>query len=163
MANQLEQQLSEAGKKLQQLPHSKDALLKILKQVAINLSEVDQSPSQTMMKAMRPSMNALITPELLRHRDRDVTLLVATCISEITRITAPEAPYNDDVLRDIFHLIVTTFHGLDNINSPSFGRRVTILETVAKIRSCVMMLDLECDDLILEMFHIFFSVARNYD
>jgi len=159
MANQLEQQLSEAGKKLQQLPHSKDALLKILKQVAINLSEVDQSPSQTMMKAMRPSMNALITPELLRHRDRDVTLLVATCISEITRITAPEAPYNDDVLRDIFHLIVTTFHGLDNINSPSFGRRVTILETVAKIRSCVMMLDLECDDLILEMFHIFFSVA----
>jgi len=101
MANQLEQQLSEAGKKLQQLPHSKDALLKILKQVAINLSEVDQSPSQTMMKAMRPSMNALITPELLRHRDRDVTLLVATCISEITRITAPEAPYNDDVLRVI--------------------------------------------------------------
>lgn len=158
MAN-LEQQLFEAGKKLQQLPHSKDALLKILKQVAVNLSEVDQSPSQMMLKAMRPSMNALITPELLRHRDRDVTLLVASCISEITRITAPEAPYNDDVLRDIFRLIVTTFHGLDNINSPSFGRRVTILETVAKIRSCVMMLDLECDDLILEMFHIFFSVA----
>jgi len=67
------------------------------------------------------------------------------------------------IVQDIFHLIVTTFHGLDNINSPSFGRRVTILETVAKIRSCVMMLDLECDDLILEMFHIFFSVARNYD
>lgn len=159
MANQLEQQLLEAGKKLQQLPHSKDAILKILKQLAITLSEVDQSPSQIILKAMRPSMNALITPELLRHRDRDVALLVATCISEITRITAPEAPYNDDVLRDIFHLIVTTFRGLDNINSPSFGRRVTILETVAKIRSCVMMLDLECDDLILEMFHIFFSVA----
>ncbi|KAL3693856.1 hypothetical protein R1sor_007507 [Riccia sorocarpa] len=35
----------------------------------------------------------------------------------------------------------------------------SIIETVAKVRSCVVMLDLECDDLILEMFHVFFNTA----
>lgn len=55
---------------------------------------------------------------------------------------------------------MASFEGLDDMGSPSFTRRVSILETVAKVRSCVMMLDLECDDLILKMFHIFFRVAR---
>lgn len=57
---------------------------------------------------------------------------------------------------------MTIFQGLDDVNSPSFARRVNILETVAKVRSCVVMLDLECDDLILEMFHTFFDTARYY-
>jgi hypothetical protein len=64
------------------------------------------------------------------------------------------------VSQEIFHLIVSVFRGLNDINSPSFARRVNILETVAKVRSCVVMLDLECDELILEMFHTFFDTAR---
>nr|KJB34763.1 hypothetical protein B456_006G082000 [Gossypium raimondii] len=50
---------------------------------------------------MQPFLNAIVKPELLKHQDRDAKLLVATCICEITRITAPEAPYNDDVLKDV--------------------------------------------------------------
>lgn len=63
-------------------------------------------------------------------------------------------------LQDIFQLIVSTFGGLKDASGPSFGRRVIILETVAKYRSCVVMLDLECDDLVHEMFSTFFAVAR---
>jgi sister-chromatid-cohesion protein PDS5 len=48
---------------------------------------------------MQPFLDAIVKPELLKHQDRDVKLLVATCICEITRITAPEAPYSDDVLK----------------------------------------------------------------
>lgn len=44
-------------------------------------------------------MKAIVKPDLLKHQDRDVKLLVATCLCEITRITAPEAPYDDDVLK----------------------------------------------------------------
>lgn len=65
-----------------------------------------------------------------------------------------------DIPQDIFRLIVSTFSGLRDTKSPSFGRRVTILETVAKYRSCIVMLDLECDDLVNEMFRTFFAVAR---
>ncbi|KAL5972453.1 hypothetical protein ACLOJK_041708 [Asimina triloba] len=161
MAQKLQQQLRELGSKLENPPASKDALIKLLKQVATCLSDLDQSPSPAIMELLQPSLNAIAKPELLKHQDRDVKVLVATCVCEITRITAPEAPYSDDVLRDIFQLIVGTFGGLDDINSPLFGRRVVILETLARYRSCVVMLDLECDDLVNEMFHTFLTVASD--
>ena len=63
-------------------------------------------------------------------------------------------------LQTVFHLIVGTFAGLDNVNSHSFGRRVAILETVARYRACVVMLDLQCDDLITDMFRTFFKIVR---
>ncbi|KAJ8760192.1 hypothetical protein K2173_011048 [Erythroxylum novogranatense] len=162
MEDKLQQQLKDVGSKLQQsLPPSKDALVKLLKQAVAPLSEMEQSPSALMMESMQPFLDAIIKPELLKHQDRDVKLLVATCICEITRITAPEAPYSDEVLKDIFQLIVGTFSGLSDISGPSFGRRVVILETLAKYRSCVVMLDLECDDLVNKMFSTFLAVASD--
>ncbi|KAL2571387.1 hypothetical protein GLYMA_17G005500v4 [Glycine max] len=154
-------QLKELGSKLQTLPTSKDALVKLLKQATTCLAELDQSPLTSTLESMKPFFNAIVKPELLKHQDRDVKLLVATCACEITRITAPEAPYSDEILKDIFQLIVGTFRGLSDTNGPSFGRRVVILETLARYRSCVVMLDLECDDLVNEMFRIFFAVVRD--
>lgn len=63
------------------------------------LSELDQSPPKPMLESMQPFLNAIVKPELLKHHDREVKLFVAACICEITRITAPEAPYEDDVLK----------------------------------------------------------------
>ncbi|KAK7387666.1 hypothetical protein VNO78_22454 [Psophocarpus tetragonolobus] len=161
MAQKPHLQLKELGSKLETLPTSKDALVKLLKQATTCLAELDQSPSTSTLESMKPFFNAIVRPELLKHQDRDIKLLVATCVCEITRITAPEAPYSDEILKDIFLLIVGTFSGLSDTNGPSFGRRVVILETLAKYRSCVVMLDLECDDLVNEMFSIFFAVARD--
>ncbi|KVH89310.1 hypothetical protein Ccrd_008702, partial [Cynara cardunculus var. scolymus] len=101
-------------------------------QVEKLLSKVDQSPKKPMLDALKPSTKALIQDGLSRHSDVDVKVAVASCISEITRITAPNAPYTDDQMR-----------------------RASILETVSKVRSCVIMLDLECDGLIVEMFEHF--------
>ncbi|XP_054776795.1 sister chromatid cohesion protein PDS5 homolog A-like isoform X2 [Prosopis cineraria] len=161
MALKPQQQLNELGSKLDILPATKDGLIKLLKQAAACLIELDQSPSTSTMESLKPFLNSIIKPELLKHQDRDVKLLVAACACEITRITAPEAPYSDDVLKDIFQLIVGTFSGLSDTSGPSFGRRVVILETLAKYRSCVVMLDLECDDLVNEMFSTFFAAARD--
>lgn len=52
-----------------------------------------------MQDALLPSMRALISAALLRHSDADVKVSVTSCISEITRITAPDAPYNDDQMK----------------------------------------------------------------
>ncbi|KAJ6833750.1 sister chromatid cohesion protein PDS5-like protein A [Iris pallida] len=155
----LQQQLRDVGSRLASPPDAKDALVKLLKQAADTLSELEQSPTPAMLDSMKPCLDAIAKQELLKHHDKDVKVLVATCICEITRVTAPEAPYSDDVLRDMFHLIVGTFSGLSDINSPSFRRRVTILEMFARYRSCILMLDLECDDLIVEMFSTFFAVV----
>ncbi|CAL5409349.1 unnamed protein product [Camellia sinensis] len=162
MAQQkLPQLLKDLGSKLENPPSTKDALVKLLKQAATCLSELDQSPTKSILESMKPFLNAIVKTELLKHQDREVKLLVATNVCEITRITAPEAPYSDDVLKDIFHLIVSTFSGLSDTSGPSFGRRVFILETLARYRSCVVMLDLECDDLVNQMFSTFLSVASD--
>lgn len=52
-----------------------------------------------MSNALRPSMKALVDKGLLGHLDMDVKVAVASCFSEITRITAPEAPYDDDLMK----------------------------------------------------------------
>ncbi|XP_068637108.1 sister chromatid cohesion protein PDS5 homolog A-like isoform X2 [Aristolochia californica] len=161
MVQKLQQQLRELGSKLENPPASKDALIKLLKQAATCLSELDQSPPPAVVESMQPCLNAIAKAELLKHQDRDVKVLVATCICEITRITAPEAPYSDDVLRDIFHLIVGIFKGLGDVHAPSFGRWIVILEILARYRSCVVILDRKCDDLVNELFSTFFAVVSD--
>ncbi|XAR69997.1 hypothetical protein NMG60_11001803 [Bertholletia excelsa] len=159
---ELEDQLVEVGNRLLQPPSSVDELLPLLDQVENFLSRVEQSPSKSMQDALSPSMNALVTDELLKHTDEDVKVAVASCISEITRITAPDAPYDDDKMKEVFQLIVSSFENLSDKASRSYNKRTMILETVAKVRSCVVMLDLECDALIVEMFQHFLKAIRDY-
>lgn len=142
-----------------------------------------------MLNALKPSIEALVDKRLLGHSDIDVRVAIASCFSEITRITAPESPYNDDLMKvfssshmcvhlidswlmvlhfilvaynvqELFQRTVQAFEDLDDMSSRSFLTRVSILETVAKVRSCVVMLDLECDSLILKMFRHFFRAIR---
>ncbi|KAK9715125.1 hypothetical protein RND81_06G145000 [Saponaria officinalis] len=157
----VQDELRELGSNLDPPPPSKDSLLKLLKQAITILSDVDQSPSASILESMQPFLKAIVKPDLLKHEDKDVKLIVASCLCEITRITAPEAPYSDDILKDVFALIVATFSGLDEVSGSAFGKRVIILETLARYRSCVVMLDLECDDLVNELFRTFFAVARD--
>ncbi|KAG8071423.1 hypothetical protein GUJ93_ZPchr0006g41887 [Zizania palustris] len=125
------------------------------------LLEVEQAPPESMTRAAGPAIAALVKKELLGHSNYNVKLGVISCISEITRITAPDTPYDDDVMKDVFSIMVGSFEKLDDMESPLFGRIVSILETVAKVRSCVVMLDLECDDLIQQMFHNFLSTVSS--
>ncbi|KAH7688320.1 Tudor/PWWP/MBT domain-containing protein [Dioscorea alata] len=158
---ELENRLLEVGNRLASPPSDVDELLGLLDLTESFLVRVDQSPSSSMSAALNPVINALVSEELFKHLDLNVKVGVASCISEITRITAPEAPYNDDLMKVVFHKIVETFKRLDDISSRSYTKRVSILETVAKVRSCVVMLDLECDALILEMFQHFLKTIRS--
>ncbi|KAK8523466.1 hypothetical protein V6N13_113413 [Hibiscus sabdariffa] len=159
---ELELVLLEAGNKLLEPPSSVDELITLLDQVESFLSRVEQSPCESMHDAISPSLKALVAEQLFRHPDDDVKVAVAACISEITRITAPEAPYVDDQMREVFQLIVSSFENLSDRSSRSYMKRTSILETVAKVRSCVVMLDLECDALIIEMFQHFLNAIRDH-
>ncbi|CAG7898391.1 unnamed protein product [Brassica rapa] len=44
--------------------------------------------------------------------------------------------------------------------SPSYIKRISILETVAKVKSWIVMLDLDCDALLIEMFQNFLKTIR---
>ncbi|KAL2525755.1 Tudor/PWWP/MBT superfamily protein [Abeliophyllum distichum] len=158
----VEEELTAAGNRLLQPPDSPDELLPLLDQAEDFLSKVEQSPAKSVQTAISPLMKALVAEELLKHSDVDVKVAVASCISEITRITAPDAPYDDDKMKDIFQLIVSSFEHLFDQSSRSYAKRVMILETVSKVRSCVIMLDLECDQMISEMFQHFLKAIRDF-
>ncbi|CAO2149230.1 unnamed protein product [Urochloa humidicola] len=109
-----------------------------------------------MHNTLRPTIAVFITNELLEHPDPNVKVVVTFYLTEVTRITAPEAHYDDDVIKvrflaivviklyvltvttcrwfqDVFKRIVDTFAELDDMYSPSFQRRVSILDSVARV------------------------------
>ncbi|EXB44382.1 hypothetical protein L484_020194 [Morus notabilis] len=164
--------VSEIGTQLaQQTRPNKDFLVKSLRQAVSTLSQLEQPSSQEVAKkseaakkieaAIKPLKKRIVNG-LLQHRDKDVRLLVAICVSEIFRILAPEPPFEDKYLRDIFKLILSMFAELADTTSPFFSRRVKILEIVSRCKCCVIMLDIDCNDLVTEMFDIFFSVVREH-
>ncbi len=79
----------------------------------------------------------------------DVKVSILSCITEITRITAPDAPYDDEKMKEIFQLIVAVFENLSHVSSHNYMKAVSILDIVAKVKSCWVMLDLEYDALFV--------------
>ncbi|XP_015161625.1 uncharacterized protein [Solanum tuberosum] len=124
------------------------------------LSLVKQIPSVSTRDAFRPAMEALVADGLLRHSDMDVKVSVASCISEIMRITAPDQPYNDSILEDFFELAVLAFGKLSCLDGRCYSKAVSIIEVLAKYRTCVLMLDLMLDALIVQMFQHFLNGIR---
>ncbi|XP_022976675.1 sister chromatid cohesion protein PDS5 homolog A-like isoform X2 [Cucurbita maxima] len=166
------QLIHDVGTKLsKQSRPTKDFIVKSLRQVVDAFACLEQSyvpdasgkseAPKKMESSINPLMKSIING-LLRNRDKDVRLLLAICVSEIFRVLAPEPPFEDKYLRDVFILLLSSFSELADTTSPLFSWRVKILETVARCKCCVIMLDIGCNDLVLEMFNTFFSVLRDY-
>ena len=50
---------------------------------------------------------------------------------------------------------------LSHVPNCYYTKEVSIQDTVAKVQSCLVILDLECDELMVEMFQIFFKIIRS--
>ena len=114
-----------------------------------------------MRDALLPSMNALITNKLLRHAEMDVKVSVVPCIIEIIRITTPDSPYKGEQMQEIFQLIMAAFENMSHVSTHSYKKVVSILDTIAKVKLCLVMLDLKCDALVVEMFQSFIKIIRS--
>uniref|UniRef100_A0A7N2L527 Uncharacterized protein n=1 Tax=Quercus lobata TaxID=97700 RepID=A0A7N2L527_QUELO len=155
------EEIKEAGNTLLNPPSSIDDLLTLLDKVENLLAYVEQEPSKSMQDALIPSVKALITNKLLRHVEMDVKVSVLSCIIDITRITAPDALYKDEQMKEIFQLILAAFEKMSHVSTRSYKKVVSILDTIAKVKLCLVMLDLECDALVVEMFQSFLKIIRS--
>uniref|UniRef100_A0A2N9EHD3 Uncharacterized protein n=1 Tax=Fagus sylvatica TaxID=28930 RepID=A0A2N9EHD3_FAGSY len=102
----LQDQFKDAGNKLLNLPSSIDELLTLLDRVEYLLANVVQALSKSIHNSLLPSMKELTINELLRHVEMDVKISIVSCISEITRIIAPDAPYDDEKMKELFQLTI---------------------------------------------------------
>lgn len=147
------------GKRLAQPRLGKDALIKLLKQAESALSEFSQSSS--LQDPLHALSKSLVQTTLLNHKDKDVKLLVSVCFIEVMRVLAPDPPFSDEILKEIFKLFISIFADLAETTSPFLTRRMKILENVAALRCSMIMLNIGCEDLILDMVKIFFSTVKH--
>ena len=159
--SELEKQLKEAGNRLLNPPSSINDLLTLLDEVENLLAYVEQVRSKSMRDALFPSVKALINNKLLRHAEMDVKVSVVSCIIKITRITTPDAPYKDEQMNEIFQLIVAACENMSHVSPRSYKKVTSILDIIAKVKLCLVMLDLECDALVVEMFQSFLKMIRS--
>lgn len=78
-----------------------------------------------MQNALSPSLKALIAEKLIKHSDVDVKVAVAACISEITRITAPDAPYDDDQMK-VCAIFCDKLNGFDHYSFTNYNFKVLL-------------------------------------
>lgn len=110
--------------------------------------------------ARTPLVKALSKPKWFRHANMEVRIMVSSCLSEILRVFSLKVPsYDDDILRTIYQLLVDSFEGLRDVTCSHFSWRVAILETFAKARMSCILLDLDMNELVYEMFHHFIASA----
>ena len=114
-----------------------------------------------MRDALLPSMKALITNKLLRHAEMDVKVLVLSCIIEITRIIALDALYKDEQMKEIFQLNLAALENMSYTSTHSYKKVVPILDTIAKVKLCLVMPNLEYDALVVKMFQSFLKMIRS--
>ncbi|CAA7024354.1 unnamed protein product [Microthlaspi erraticum] len=134
----------------------------LLQKLCLSLPEVEQDPPNSTQKALSPLKNALVSERLFKNSNVNVRVAVASCIIEIMRITAPNAPYDDDKMREVFGLVVSSFEHLANKSNRSYSKRTSILKNVALHRVPVVMLDLDCDALLIDMFQHFLKALRDH-
>lgn len=70
---------------------------------------MDQSPSNSMQRAVDLAMKALMAKELLNHLDVDVKVSVALCFSQTLRLTAPTFSHDDEKMEVHTPLSVSYF------------------------------------------------------
>ncbi|KAJ7145311.1 armadillo-type protein [Mycena crocata] len=139
---------------------STDVLIKKLQVLHRELAEMEQELVE--VESLSSVRKELISATILHHKDRGVKAYTACCLADILRLTAPDAPYTQGELRDIFQFFfrqLTT--GLKASDSPYYTEYFHLLESLSTVKSVVLVCDLQnSDELMLEIFRDFFQLVR---
>ncbi|KAF9527490.1 cohesin-associated protein Pds5 [Crepidotus variabilis] len=137
-----------------------DALLKKLKTLHQQLAALDQDTVET--NSLATVRTELILTSLLLHKDRGVKAYTACCLADILRLYAPEAPYTQHELRDIFQFFFRQLSaGFKGADEPYYTEYFHLVESLSTVKSVVLVCDLpSADELLLEIFQNFFSIVK---
>ncbi|KAF8582552.1 ARM repeat-containing protein [Ramaria rubella] len=140
---------------------STDALLKKLQTLHQELAETDQDRIDT--KSLSTVRKELIQVQILLHKDKGVKAYAACCLADILRLYAPDAPYTNDELRDIFQFFFRQLAtGLKGSNSPYYNQYFHLLESLSTVKSVVLVCDLHhAEELMADIFRDLFTLIRN--
>ncbi|PKS09984.1 hypothetical protein jhhlp_004608 [Lomentospora prolificans] len=103
--------------------------------------------------------NSLAQRNLLQHKEPPIKAYVASCLVEILRLCAPDAPFTEDQLKAIFTFIITyTLPALKDPSHPYNGQHKHVLTSLAEVKSILLLNDLDgADNLLLHLFSTCFD------
>ncbi|PIL27726.1 hypothetical protein GSI_10879 [Ganoderma sinense ZZ0214-1] len=139
---------------------STDALQKKLKQLHQELADMDQEHVD--VNSLAPVRKDLINTSILLHKDRGVKAYTACCLADLLRLYAPDAPYTQNELRDIFQFFFRQLStGLKGTDSAYYNEYFHLLESLSTVKSVVLVCDLPSgDELMVDVFRDFFGLVR---
>ncbi|KAF5318692.1 hypothetical protein D9619_010650 [Psilocybe cf. subviscida] len=137
-----------------------DALLKKLKTLHTQLAALEQETVD--VSSLNVARSELIHTSLLLHKDRGVKAYTACCLADILRLYAPEAPYTQHELRDIFQFFFRQLSaGFKGQDEPYFNEYFHLLESLSTVKSVVLVCDLpSADELLHEIFRDLFTIVK---
>ncbi|GAA0170297.1 chromatin/chromatin-binding, or -regulatory protein [Lithospermum erythrorhizon] len=154
----LQKGLRDVGDALFTPPSQTHQLLCLLDKTENLLSKVAQDVPFSFKVALLPLLEALASKSLLGHLDVNVKVSVVSCIVELSRISAPDQLYTNEVMMEIFKLVVLAFEKLTDTSDRYYSKAVNILKNTSKLKFFNVLLDLECEELIIQIFQLFFSI-----
>ena len=137
-----------------------DALLKKLNTLHQQLAALEQEHVD--VNSLSTVRTELIHTSLLLHKDRGVKAYTACCLADILRLYAPEAPYTQHELRDIFQFFFRQLSaGFKGQDEPYYTEYFHLIESLSTVKSVVLVCDLpSADELLTEIFRDLFTIAK---
>ncbi|MCJ1402432.1 hypothetical protein MMC11_005652 [Xylographa trunciseda] len=133
-------------------------LLRRLQTLSKEMRDMEQEENER--QSFTRVAKELASPNLLSHKDKGVKAWTAACLVDILRLCAPDAPYTEQQLRDIFTMLITSI--LPALSDPSNAYNVQhtyVLQSLAQVKSIVLVTDIpNSENLILFLFTSFFDI-----
>ncbi|QID81592.1 Sister chromatid cohesion protein pds5 [Saccharomyces pastorianus] len=140
---------------------STNELLDRLKALHEELASLDQD--NTDLTGLDKYRDALVSRKLLKHKDVGIRAFTACCLSDILRLYAPDAPYTDAQLTDIFKLVLSQFEQLGDQENGYHIQQTYLITKLLEYRSIVLLADLpSSNNLLIELFHIFYDPNKSF-
>lgn len=138
-----------------------DELLNRLVSLHEELSTLEQG--QVDLRTLDRYQTDLNNKKLLKHKDNGVKAFVACCLCDILRLYAPDAPYTENQLTDIFRLVLSQFELLGDPDNGYFLQQTYLITKMLEYRSIVLLTDLPSSNRLLEdLFLIFYDDSKRF-
>ncbi|OIR58912.1 MAG: cohesin-associated protein Pds5 [Amphiamblys sp. WSBS2006] len=90
--------------------------------------------------------------EYTTHTDKGVAVYTACCLAAILKLCAPDPPYTDSELNTALRLFARQIPGLENTEGTYYPMHFYLVESLATVKSAVLLHELEQRDELLGLF-----------
>ncbi|KAI1495541.1 armadillo-type protein [Biscogniauxia marginata] len=138
-------------------PIATGELLRRLEKLSKELVDMDQETVDK--QSLNGVAKDLASHNLLSHKEGGVKAFVASCLVDILKLCAPEAPFTPKQLKDIFTLFVKVILPAlwDPTNAYNTQHKY-VLTSLAEVKSILLINDVtNSEDLLLHLFSSFFD------